>query len=330
MSVSGIFPDNPCTPALKHWLHQHGADLGVSFPMQVGVAFSGGADSTALLLAAQALCPGRVVALHVNHGLQSAAAEFEQSVRQRCLEWQIPLEVVHVDARHLTGQSPEEAARIARYRALAQAAQRLHVKVVLLGQHAQDQVETLLLALSRGAGLAGLAGMPERFEREGMWFGRPMLGVDGDQLRTHLQHHAVPYVNDPTNSDERYTRNRIRARLMPALAEAFPGYLSTFARSARHAAQAVDLLEEVAEMDLRLVGLPPSILSLQSISRARQANVLRWWLRTSFGAVPSEAQLSEALDQIAACTTRGHRIELRVAQGTLQRQADTLAYSPWV
>ena len=168
----------------------------------------------------------------------------------------------------------------------------------------------------------------EIVERHGARFGRPLLGVDGQALRDWLDGQDIAYVVDPTNADQRYTRNRIRARLLPAFAESFPAYAQTLARSARHAAQAQTLLDEVAAQDLALVGDPPVIKALQSLSRARQVNVLRHWLRLHWQAGPSEAQLEQALEQIAACTTRGHQIRLKLASGYLLRAGAGLSYQP--
>jgi len=290
------------------------------------VAFSGGADSTALLLAAQLVWPGRVLALHVNHGLQAAAAGFEQHVRSFCAQYGVPVQVAHVQAQHGAGQSPEEVARRVRYQALTDLARTAGVQGVLLGQHAQDQIETVLLALTRGAGVPGLAAMPPDFFRHGVRFGRPLLPCDGRVLRQQLSEHAVSWTQDPSNDNLRYTRNRIRARLLPVLLEDFPAVLDTFSRSARHAARAQCVLEEVAQQDLAAAGHPPVIERVQSFSRERQALLLRHWLRQGWQAVPSEAQLDELLDQVAACRTRGHRIHLRVATGTVTRVGAVLHY----
>jgi tRNA(Ile)-lysidine synthase len=292
------------------------------------VAFSGGADSTALLLAAQARWPGRVTALHVHHGLQAAADGFESHAHAFCAKRGIAFVSRRVDAAHAPGQSPEEAARQHRYRALALMAQAAGLHMVLLGQHADDQAETVLLALSRGAGLPGLAAMAEVFERHGMRFGRPLLDLSAHELREGLRAEGVGFVDDPSNTDTRFTRNRIRAELLPAWERSFPAFRAMFARSARHAAQAQALLNELAHDDLARTGTPPLIKVLRSLSRERQANALRCWLRESAGAAPSEAQLNELLDQVAACTTRGHRLHLKIADGHVVRQADRLAYTP--
>ena len=198
---------------------------------------------------------------------------------------------------------------------------------VLLGQHADDQAETLMLALSRGAGLPGLAGMAERFERHGVVFGRPLLGLPSQALRDWLLAHGHAFVDDPSNADQRFTRNRIRALLLPAWETCFPGFRPMLARSARHAAQAQTLLDDLARIDMAQTGMPPAIQVLQSLSRERQANVLRHWLRSSAGVAASTVQLDELLDQIADCTTRGHRIHLKVASGFVTREGDRLAFA---
>ncbi len=296
------------------------------------VAFSGGADSTALLLACAQRWPGQVRAVHVHHGLQAAADDFEAQCQATCLQLQVPLVVRRVQAHPAPGESPEDAARKARYAALADAvrAEWPEIEDVVLAQHADDQVETLLLALSRGAGLPGLASMPARWHRLGLQWHRPLLSVPGMALREWLGSQApdaVPrWIEDPTNTDERFTRNRIRAQLLPALAQTFPAFRDTFARSAAHAAQAQQVLNEVAAEDLARIGVPPRIEALQQLSRARQALVLRHWLRQHHATTPSAAQLHELLDQVAACTTRGHRLHLKVGQAYVGRNGAHLSY----
>lgn len=296
------------------------------------VAFSGGADSTALLLACAQRWPGQVRAVHVHHGLQAAADDFEAQCQATCLQLQVPLVVRRVQAHPAPGESPEDAARKARYAALADAvrAEWPEIEDVVLAQHADDQVETLLLALSRGAGLPGLASMPARWQRLGLQWHRPLLSVPGMALREWLGSQApdaVPrWIEDPTNTDERFTRNRIRAQLLPALAQTFPAFRDTFARSAAHAAQAQQVLNEVAAEDLTRIGVPPRIKALQQLSRARQALVLRHWLRQHHATTPSAAQLHELLDQVAACTTRGHRLHLKVGLSYVERNGAYLTY----
>ncbi|MBC5785023.1 tRNA lysidine(34) synthetase TilS [Ramlibacter sp. USB13] len=299
---------------------------GLELPLPLAVAFSGGADSTVLLLAAAARWPGQVQAIHVHHGLQEAADAFEQHCKHVCAELGIPLHVRRVHARNALGESPEDAARNARYQALARAARDAELKAVLLGQHADDQVETLLLALSRGAGLPGLAAMPPVFQREGMVFVRPLLALSARAIREWIAEQGVLVVEDPTNTDTSFTRNRIRRVVLPALEECFPQYRETFARTSRHAAQAQELLESVAVEDLARMGGTPALTALQVLPRARQGNVLRHWLRSAHQAQASAAQLEELLDQVADCRTRGHKIRIKVGGGFVERSGERLAY----
>ena len=292
--------------------------------LPTAVAYSGGADSTALLLLAARAWPGQVRAVHVHHGLQDSADSFASRCEAVCTELGVPLRVVKVMARHAPGESPEDAARKARYAALAEAAAALGAGSVLLAQHADDQVETMLLALSRGAGLPGLAAMPAGFERHGMRFERPLLGASGAAIRQWLAGEGVAFIEDPTNADTSFTRNRIRHELLPALEKAFPQFRETFARSARHAAQAQELLTALAADDLAGAGDPPAIAALRQLPRARQANLLRHWLRAAHGSDASTAQLEELLDQLAACATRGHGIRIKVGNGFVERDGDRL------
>ncbi|RST56812.1 tRNA lysidine(34) synthetase TilS [Variovorax sp. MHTC-1] len=307
---------NPAAPALASW----------AAPLPLGIAYSGGADSTALLHAAAQRWPGQIQALHVHHGLQHAADDFEAHCAATCSALGVPLHVGRVDARHAPGESPEDAARRARYQTLAALAQAHGLQHVALAQHADDQVETMLIALSRGAGLDGLAGMPPRIERHGVDFHRPMLEVHASALREWIAASATAHIDDPSNTDLRYTRNRIRLQVLPTLAAALPQFRETFARSARNAAKASGLLAEIAAQDIATAGSPPTLAALRALPRERLANALRHWLKREHGAVPSEAQLDQLLDQIAACSTRGHRIRLKVADGYLLREGEFLRW----
>lgn len=307
------------------------AAFAPALPLAVGL--SGGADSTALLLACARRWPGQVRAIHVHHGLQAAADGFEQHCVDLCTRLAVPLAVQRIDARAAPGQSPEDAARQGRYAALdaalAHMPQVAGTASVALAQHADDQVETLLLALSRGAGVAGLAAMPAQWERSGVQWHRPLLRVPAGAVRAWLVDQGEAWVEDPSNADEHYTRNRIRAQILPVLDAAFPAFRDTFARSAGNAAQAAELLHEVAEGDLAQVGVPPQLAALRLLSRARQANVLRHWLRAVHHTTPTAAQLAELLDQVLACTTRGHRIRIKVGAGFVVRSGPGLDwYNP--
>jgi tRNA(Ile)-lysidine synthase len=182
-----------------------------------------------------------------------------------------------------------------------------------LAQHADDQVETLLLALSRGAGVAGLAAMPGHWQRAGLEWFRPLLAVPGQALRDWLRLRDLSWVEDPTNADPGYTRNRIRAQLLPVLEQVFPQFRSTFARSSAHCAQASELLDQQAAADLQLVGAPPAIKALQSLSgTSGQCSAPLAAHRTAH--TPTAAQLAQLMAQLGVCTTRGHRIHIKVGR----------------
>lgn len=313
-----------------------------NLPLAVG--YSGGADSTALLLACAKKWPGQISAIHIHHGLQAAADDFAAHCEAFCKRINVPLTVKKVDAKHELGESPEAAARNARYSAFSSlnmpiaavfaassaikniAYNSIHITNIALAQHADDQVETLLLALSRGAGLPGLAAMPAAWQRNGIQYYRPLLQVSAAEIRrwlaaqTEFGQGGAPFVEDPTNTDESFTRNRIRAKLLPALDAAFPQFRDTFARSSSHAAQAQLLLNEIAEADLQKTANPPNIKQLQQLSDARMGNALRFWLKTTHQTTPSTAQLNQLIDQIKVCTTRGHQIHLKVGRGFIERK----------
>lgn len=308
--------------------------------LPVAVAFSGGADSTALLLACQQQWPGRVGAIHIHHGLQAAADDFQRQCERVCLQMGVPLVVCRVNASAQDGQSPEEAARNARYRAFAALAKEgwpqhatqgiSQPKTLALAQHADDQVETVLLALGRGAGLPGLAAMPKHWRRDGIDFHRPLIEVSAGDIRNWLAQHRADFSEDPSNADMRFTRNQIRVRIMPVLQLVFPHLRDTFARSATHAAQAQELLRELGEDDLVGVenasGEGLAIKQLQALKRARQANLLRHWFKTRFATQATAAQLDELLDQIAACVTRGHKINIKLGAGFAVRRDEILTW----
>lgn len=320
--------------------------------MTHAVAYSGGADSTALLLMLVEQNPGQVQAIHIHHGLQTAADDFAAHCTAFCAALGVPLHVVHVNASAAAGQSPEDAARRARYAALSgkvrdinealdqQIRARKAIKTVAIAQHADDQIETLLLALSRGAGLPGLSAMPAQWQRDGVEFVRPLLGTSALGIRSWLASKGLTarqpgsanigqgWVEDPTNLETQFTRNRIRHDLIPVLDKAFPQFRQTFARSAAHAAAAQSLLAQVAIEDIEKTGNPPRIVALQDLSSERQANALRHWLKSTYQVSPGTAQLAELQSQIANCTDRGKQLHIKVASGYVKRTGDVLAYLP--
>lgn len=252
------------------------------------IAFSGGLDSSVLLhlLADWArhepLPP--LSAIHVHHGLQPAGDAWPAHCARVCVQLGIALEVVRVQVT--PGASLEQAARRARYQAFCE---RLKPGQVLLsGQHRNDQAETLLFRLLRGAGVRGLAAMSaSRSLGQGGLF-RPLLDSSRAELREYAQSHGLVWIEDPSNADERFSRNFLRRQVMPLLAERWPQVTANIARSARHLGEAQQLLDELAEMDLAAargvsacpwLALPSLELSaVSALSDARQRNLLRHWL----------------------------------------------------
>ena len=328
------------------------ASLAVAVPTPVAVAYSGGADSTALLLLLARQYPAQVQAFHIHHGLQAAADDFASHCTAFCAALGVPLHVVHVDAKAQPGQSPEDAARRVRYGALSGKIRELNealkqqnraqeaIKSIAIAQHADDQIETLLLALSRGAGLPGLSAMPASWQRDDIDFVRPLLGMTSKDIRSWLvsqglaaRHPASAdigqgWVEDPTNLDTQFTRNRIRHELIPALEKTFSQFRQTFSRSAAHAAEAQSILVQVATEDIVNTGNPPRIAALQDLTPERQANLLRHWLKSNFQVSPSTAQLAELQSQIVNCTDRGRQLHIKVATGYVDRKGDSLAFLP--
>jgi len=325
-------------------------DIASQTPL--AVAYSGGADSTALLLMLAGQYAGHVQAIHIHHGLQAAADDFAAHCNAFCESLGVPLHMVYADAKPATGQSPEDAARTARYAALSGKVLQLNnvlaqknraqlaIKQIAIAQHADDQIETLLLALSRGAGLPGLSSMPASWLRDGVEFVRPLLGMTSIEIRAWLAGRGLTarhpgsgnvgqgWVEDPTNTDTRFTRNRIRHDLIPALEKTFPQFRQTFARSAAHAAEAQSILVQVAIEDIACTGNPPRITALQNLTPPRCGNVLRYWLKANYQASPSTAQLAELQSQIANCTDRSKQLHIKIASGYVERNGEMLVYLP--
>lgn len=252
------------------------------------IAFSGGLDSSVLLhlLAAWARYEElpALSAIHVHHGLQPAADGWPEHCAQVCTRLGIPLDIVRVQVA--PGASLEQAARRARYAAFAE---RLGSGEVLLGaQHRDDQAETLLFRLLRGAGVRGLAAMPASRSLGRGTLLRPLLGCSRAELHAYAQSHGLAWVEDPSNADERFSRNFLRRQVMPLLAERWPQVTASLARSAGHLSEAQQLLDELAGTDLlaargvcALPWLPLPSLDLSAVtalSDARQRNLLRHWL----------------------------------------------------
>jgi tRNA(Ile)-lysidine synthase len=275
------------------------------------VALSGGADSAALLAAMAELVSGGksgattdwradfsalpLRAVHVDHGLQAAAAEFRDACGALCRRLEVPLTILPVIVSTRDGASVEAAARDARYAALAG---NLRAGECLLTAHQrEDQAETLLLQALRGAGLPGLSAMPPCRPFGLGWHLRPVLDVAQRELHAFADGAAV---KDPMNDDLRFDRVYLRRRVWPLIDSRWPGAVSALARTARHAAEAEGLLERTAEADLGRLrdGEALSLPGLRALGEAQRINAVRYWLEESGAEPPSTARLHEALRQL--------------------------------
>lgn len=267
------------------------------------VAYSGGVDSTVLLHAIAELrpeLPWPVRAVHINHGLNAAAAEWARHCARTASALGIacsPVEVMLTDAAQ---DGVEAAARAARYAAL-----RSNLKageVLLTAHHADDQAETLLLALMRGTGVRGLAGMPLRRAFGAGWHVRPLLAYRRAPLLEWACARGLRWIDDPSNASTHFSRNFLRAELLPRLQARWPDAIEQLLRASAHLAESAELLDDLARLDGAQcgVGAALEVARLHRLGDARQRNVLRWWLRTHEARAPSTAVLANLRATIAA------------------------------
>lgn len=250
------------------------------------VAFSGGVDSHALLHASTVLRDKQalpeVVAAHINHGLHPEADDWERHCAQVCQALCIPFTAIPVQAHPRTGESPEAVARQARYQALWVVI--AEGDMLLTAHHRDDQAETLLLQLVRGAGTLGLAAMPACAPFGQGWLGRPLLDVSRAMLEQYGHAQELRWISDSSNADTRYDRNFIRHQVLPVLQARWPSLNRTLSRVAANQQDAACLLEHLAAADCRAIAGPvPRTLSrtaLVALAPGRQRNVLRYWLRS--------------------------------------------------
>jgi tRNA(Ile)-lysidine synthase len=281
------------------------AALKASIPADASglvVALSGGADSAALLAAVADIAKDSQVlplrAVHVDHGLQDCAQEFRSACQNLCERLQVPLRIISVEVASGGGRSIEAAAREARYAALA--AQLAPQECLLTAHHRKDQAETLLLQALRGAGVKGLAAMPACRELGAGWHVRPLLDVAHGELLTFGAHLDEFVVADPMNGDLRFDRSYLRSAVWPAIEKRWPGADVALARSARHMAEAQQLLEIAARAEVARLrdGAALSVPGLRALSGVQQINTVRLWLHSGGVEAPPTARLQEALRQI--------------------------------
>lgn len=299
--------------------------------MPLCVAFSGGVDSVALLHAARDLAahqPGLTLrAVHVDHGLQPAAPSWAAHCEEHCRRLAVPLEVVELRLEVGKGESVEAEARAERYAALA--ARLAPGECLLTAHHADDQLETVLLQLFRGAGVAGLAAMPESAPLGPGLHLRPWLDVARDELVAWATAAGLSWIEDPMNAESRYDRAFLRQSVLPAIRSRWPSVARTVGRSARHLGEAKRLLEALAEADgVALVDETGrlEIAGLIRLPRERQVNVLRWWITGQGLGTPSTARLESILRDVVPARPDAHPVvtwstgEVRRWRGKLQAE----------
>jgi len=296
-------------------------------PTQLAVAVSGGADSAMLAVHAATIASRQNKSLclfHIHHGLQDVADDWAAHVHKLGALIDVPV----YEARPVVAQTRdlgiEAAAREARYGALSELAGRHGVSHVLLAHHRDDQAETVLLRLLRGAGVEGLAAMSTLTQRDGLTYLRPWLNIERSLIlaaaQTYTAHTGWAPVQDPTNTDSRFTRGALRAQLAPILDARWPGWRTILTRTAHHMAEAAAILDEVARSDLAALDPAPpqssfSLAAWRKLSAARQARVLRYWLHINGARMPTEARLADIARQLRQLHALGHDRHMRVQHG---------------
>jgi tRNA(Ile)-lysidine synthase len=262
------------------------------------IAYSGGLDSHLLIYTLAQLRPHlnhEIRAVHIHHGLHGEADNWAKHCQQTCKALQIPCQVIRVKINAAPRESIEANARAARYQAIAQLL--APDDVVLTAQHADDQAETLLLQLLRGAGVAGLAAMPPVSRLAKGWLVRPLLAYTRAQLHDYARQANLHWIEDSSNADTRFDRNFLRHKIMPLLRQRWPSVSHILSRAARHQAEADELVQILAQKDLQhseQLFLP----TLSRLSPARQRNVLRFWIKKLGLPLPSTVQLQHIISDI--------------------------------
>ena len=272
------------------------------------LALSGGADSVVLLdILAQlrASLHFQLSALYVNHQISPNAARWAEFCAGLCAGREIPFKAVKVDIPHQSGESLEALARAARYRAFSEQ----QADFVVLAQHLDDQAETLLLQLLRGAGAKGLSGMGAISKGAEMTvkvladtphYIRPLLDVPRKTILDYAKARGLQWVEDESNVDIAYDRNYLRHQVLPLVERRFPGYRETFARTSRNLAESVQLMDDLARLDCAgaIVDGRLRVDVLRDLSEARAKNLLRYWLAGQGVSMTSAGRLENMLQQL--------------------------------
>lgn len=284
----------------------------------VAVACSGGRDSVALLHAVASAArdvPGlRVVALHVHHGLNAQADAWLSHVERLCNDWLaqgLPVRCLstRVHVPQGPGLSVEAEARRVRRSALADLAREAGAELILLAHHRRDQAETLLLQALRGGGLAGLAAMPRQQDQGGLRWIRPWLNHPREAIEAYVAHHGLEHVDDDSNGDPRFARNRLRLQVWPALLAAFPDAEVGLAHAAAHLGDALEPLADWQGRAVAALGSELDVVEWAAWSDSARRESLRHWYRTVSGATLGASwvtRLAKEVPDVQARSGVGH------------------------
>jgi len=264
------------------------------------IGLSGGVDSVVLLHLLSRIAvrfSWRLTALHVHHGISPQAGVWADFCADLCARHRIPLHIEHVDITPLREHGVEAAARMLRHVAFAGQ----ECDFLALAHHADDQAETLLLQLLRGAGVRGASAMA--LLSEGACSHRvlrPLLYSSRRDILAYAEEQGLRWIDDESNADDSYPRNFLRHRVMPLLEQKFPAYRDTLVRSTRHFAEASQLLDELARQDAgqALAGNTMQVEALRNLPPVRAKNLLRYFLHAQGAPLPRSAQLEEMLRQL--------------------------------
>lgn len=265
------------------------------------IAYSGGIDSHVLLhlCAAQADLHERITAVYVHHGLQAQADDWAAHCASQSAALGVGFRCLQVDAKAASGESPEAAARQARYHALLALIQ--PDDAMLFAQHREDQMETVLLQLFRGAGVRGLAAMPLVTPFGSGSLIRPLLPIPKSAIQEYARVHHLNWVEDPSNQSSDFDRNFLRNQVVPLLKQRWPSLDKTVARSAQHCAEASALLTARDSSQLSRLADPENhsldLNKLQSLADADIHGLLRQWFGSLGLKPPSQALLQTVKQQ---------------------------------
>jgi len=300
------------------------------------IAYSGGADSHVLLHALGRIrdrLDVELLAVHIDHQLQAQSGDWARHCAEVAAAEGIAFRAIQVEVPSGAGESPEAAAREARYRALLELMRA--GDALLTAHHQDDQAETLLIQLMRGAGPRGLAAMAAQTRFGPGWLLRPLLEVSRARLQAYAGAEGIAWVEDPSNTDTRYDRNFLRHEIMPQLRGRWPSLGQTLSRAARHQAEAVEMMDELAQRDLCMQVRDTLPLSaLQGLSESRQKNLLRYWIHSNAYPLPGERRLESVLKDLLPAAEDANPVvcwsgvQLRRYRDTLYLQHSPPAHDP--